>query len=222
MVRMAIMAGIAADSQLPIPRRCGRQTLRPNVESNTPAEYWSRSVFIPFLDYIIAEFAHRFSELSLAAIQALLLVPAHLESLTSDRELALEQCYASDSPEPHSFSPKKWRKKWDVYQKAGLPSPASLSAALLAAGLVSFPNITMILTIFLVAPVTTSTVERSNSVLAYVKTKLRSTMRQQRLNDLLLLYVHKNISLDVESVVDRFARRKPRRKLLSNALADTS
>ena len=37
MVRMAVMAGITADIQLPISRRCGRQTVISNVESNTPA-----------------------------------------------------------------------------------------------------------------------------------------------------------------------------------------
>ena len=173
---------------------------------------------------ILASICVRFSELSLVTIRALLLVPAHLEYLKPDRELALEQCYASDLPELHSFSQEiqRWRKKWEGYHKAGRPLPASLSAALLAAGLVSFPNIKRILTMFLVAPVTTSPMERNNSALTSFKTKLRSTMRQQSLNDLLLLYVHKDISIDVEIVVDRFSRRKPQLMIFwSNALADT-
>ena len=175
MVGMATEAGTVVDGRLTIPRRCGRQTLKSNVESTTPADYWRLSVFIPFLDHLITEFAHRFSEMSSAAIQALLLLPAHLESLTSDKELALEQCYHSDLPEPDSFSQgvKRWRKEWEVHQKAGLPLPVSLTDALLAAGSLSFPNITRILTTVLVAPVTTATVERSNSALAYAKTKLR-------------------------------------------------
>ena len=46
----------------------------------------------------------------------------------------------------------------------------------------------------------------------------RSTMGQQRLNDLILLFVHKDIPLDVEAVIDRFARMKPRRMALTNDL----
>ena len=73
----------------------------------------------------------------------------------------------------------------------------------------------------LVAPVTTASVERSNSALGYVKTKLRSRMGQQRLNDLILLFVHKEIRLDVGAVIDRFARKKPRRMTLLNAMTDS-
>ena len=46
-------------------------------------------------------------------------------------------------------------------------------------------------------------------------------MGQQRLNDLILLFVHKDIPLDVEVVIDRFAGMKPRRMALTNALTAT-
>ena len=77
-----------------------------------------------------------------------------------------------------------------------------------------------ILTILLVAPVTTVTVERSNSALAYVKTELRSTMSEDRLNDLVtsMLFVHKDISLDYDAVIDLFVRKNPRRMPLIDPL----
>ena len=43
-----------------------------------------------------------------------------------------------------------------------------------------------------VAPVTSATVERSNSSLRFVKSGFRSTMRENRLNALLLLFIHKD------------------------------
>ena len=44
-----------------------------------------------------------------------------------------------------------------------------------------------------VAPVTSATVERSNSSLRFVKSRgFRSTMRENRLNALLLLFIHKD------------------------------
>ena len=72
---------------------------------------------------------------------------------------------------------------------------------------------------------TSATVERANSALAYVKTELRSSMGEERLNDLILLYVHKDINLTYSEIVDRFAIKKPRlmklRNLLDNAGDET-
>ena len=43
-------------------------------------------------------------------------------------------------------------------------------------------------------------------------------MGQDRLNALLLLYVHKDIVLDYEAVIDLYASRYPRRMVLVNPL----
>ena len=77
----------------------------------------------------------------------------------------------------------------------------------------------MILTILLVPPV--ATVERSNSALAYVKTELHSTMGKGRLNGLIMLFVHKDIPLDYDAVIDLFARKSPRRMLLDTLNDET-
>ena len=44
----------------------------------------------------------------------------------------------------------------------------------------------------------------------------RSNMGQERLNALLLLFIHRDIELNYEKVVDIFARRNNRRMLLIN------
>ena len=66
--------------------------------------------------------------------------------------------------------------------------------------------------LILVMPATDSTSERSFSVLRRVKTHLRSTMGQQRLNDLLLLHVHKEItdSLNLKEVINNFVNSEHR------------
>ena len=51
-------------------------------------------------------------------------------------------------------------------------------------------EIDKVLKMYFTFPVTTSTAERSFSSLRRLKTYLRSTMTQSRLNNLLLLYVH--------------------------------
>ena len=53
-----------------------------------------------------------------------------------------------------------------------------------------------------VAPVTSATVERSNSSLRFAKSGFRSTMREDRLNALLLLLIYKDrhIALDYDTL----------------------
>lgn len=58
----------------------------------------------------------------------------------------------------------------------------------------------------LVMPATNAVSERSFSALRYVKTYLRSTMSQKRLNHLMILYIHKNLTdgLNLVQVANEF------------------
>ena len=58
--------------------------------------------------------------------------------------------------------------------------------------------------------VTTATNNRSFSALKYLKTYLRNTIKEVRLNGLALLYVHRHISLDFEQVTVEFLRKNRR------------
>ena len=58
-----------------------------------------------------------------------------------------------------------------------------------------FPNIYVVLKIVTIIPVTTVTVEWSNSALKYVTTALCITLGQERLN-YLLLFIYKDIPRD--------------------------
>jgi len=69
-----------------------------------------------------------------------------------------------------------------------------------------------------VALVTSATVERSNSLLRFVKKGFRSAMREHRLNALLLLFIHKDIALDYDVIIDDYAKCNQRRITFSNPL----
>ena len=63
----------AENVELSMPRRCGTQTLRNNVEAISPASYWKRVLFIPYLDHLlIMEFNSRFTHASSVAARTLL------------------------------------------------------------------------------------------------------------------------------------------------------
>lgn len=98
--------------------------------------------------------------------------------------------------------------------------PSNLQDTLNACNESLYPNIHTILRLLSITPVTSATVERSNSSLRFVKNLYRTTMTEDRLNALLLLFIHKDIPLEYSAVVDMFASRNPRRMTFLNPLSD--
>ena len=65
-----------------------------------------------------------------------------------------------------------------------------------------------------------STHNLSVIALKYLKTYLRNTMGQERLNGLALMYVHRDKNMDIEQLIDLFAQMHPRRIRMANILHD--
>jgi hAT family C-terminal dimerisation region len=65
-------------------------------------------------------------------------------------------------------------------------------------------------------PATTSVVERSFSKLKIVKSRLRSLCKQERLSELLMLSIEKDIPVDESEVINHFKRMTDRRLLLGD------
>lgn len=80
-----------------------------------------------------------------------------------------------------------------------------------AAAMVS--ELIKLVNIYLTVPVTTATSERSFSTLRRIKTYLRSTMRQDRLNNVLLLHAHKSLTdeIDLKQIAMDFVKQNDRR-----------
>lgn len=80
----------------------------------------------------------------------------------------------------------------------------------------TFPNVYIALRLFLTLPITNCEGERSFSRLARIKNELRMKMCQNRLNSLSLLAIESEFvrQLNFDELVDDFARRKSRKKLL--------
>ena len=70
----------------------------------------------------------------------------------------------------------------------------------------TYPSIQTLLHIFATLPVTTSTTERSFNALKYIKSYLRFTMNENRLNGLAHLYINRDIELDFADVIDEFSK----------------
>jgi hypothetical protein len=80
----------------------------------------------------------------------------------------------------------------------------------------AFPNVEVLLRIFLSIMVTNCSGERTFSRLRRIKDEWRSTMSQERLASLSLLCVERDLlhTLTFEDIIDDFAHRKSRKKFI--------
>ena len=78
-----------------------------------------------------------------------------------------------------------------------------------------FPNVEIALRIFLTLMCTNCTAERSFSKLKYIKNPNRSSLSQERLNSLALLFINSDIlrNLDFADIIKKFAYTKSRKQM---------
>ena len=62
--------------------------------------------------------------------------------------------------------------------------------------------------------------EKANSTLQHLRTIFRSMMGEERLNVLSLVYIHRDIFLDYDEIIEIYASKYPRRMLLINPLSE--
>ena len=126
--------------------------------------------------------------------------------------------YANDLPDISFISHEldNWESAWIDVPDDQLPK--NISDTLKMTNKISFPNIYACLKILAVLPVTSCTCERSASSVRLLKTYLRSRMTLERLNGLATTYTHRDKKVDIEKVIDNFARKNKRRLKLVNIL----
>jgi len=83
-------------------------------------------------------------------------------------------------------------------------------------GSAEFPNFYVALRTLLTIPITVASGERSLSKLKLIKTYLRSSMGQERLNNLAILSIEHEVARDLNytDVIDSFAAAKARKVVL--------
>ena len=81
-----------------------------------------------------------------------------------------------------------------------------------------FPNIHQLLRLACTVPVTSCSVERSNSVLRRLNTYMRASMGEERLTNLALMHCHYHVKYDYNSIIDMFSAKHPRRLELDSIL----
>jgi hypothetical protein len=105
-----------------------------------------------------------------------------------------------------------WKQKWvsRLTDRSDGVIPQTAAEGLAACDKRAFPLIHTFLSILVTLPVSTASAERSFSTLRRLKTWMRSRMAEDRLTGLAILNVHRDISVNVDKVIDRFAKIKKR------------
>ena len=203
--------------ELVMPRRAGRQTQRNNVPADTPLQYYKRAIFLPYIDTVVGQLKARFQGHSAVACKLIGLLPAFCVTQTFasiEESVDLYQKFLPDDSDRIDVQAefKRWSAYWARKPEGDRPDrPLNALQAAVSAG--TFPCIAILLRIFCCLPVTTASGERTFSALKYIKSYLRSTMTEDRLNGLAHMFINKDIRLDYERVIDIFSKSNRRLKL---------
>ncbi|XP_050505348.1 52 kDa repressor of the inhibitor of the protein kinase-like [Diabrotica virgifera virgifera] len=209
--------------QLKMPRVVKSQRHRENYEAETVMEYYRMSMYIPLLDNVITDLQTRFSEENLLCFDLNLLMPANmLNTNVSEKCLELnvrlqkvcqnfKTLLPSDSEVVLEGELSIWRAKWSREKEEGMKIPNCAIEVLKCCDGDMFPTVRTLLQILITLPVSVASAERSFSSLKLVKSWLRTRMVEERLNGLCLLYIHRDIEVNVENVIERYAKGGKRR-----------
>ena len=204
------------------PRVCSRQRNRDNTPAESVAEYWKRTVAIPFLDIVCSEIKCRFSKEKRAHYELCALVPTLIVTKSSEAiyELANVLQEKWDHLLPVSSAFESELSRWANHCKRQAIEETSVTSLLSKhADNMFFPNIRELLKILAVLPIGSTEAERSFSCVRRVHTWLRSTMTTQRLSDLAVIAMHGHvIPISREQVCEAFIKNHPRKMMAPSLL----
>lgn len=125
--------------------------------------------------------------------------------------------FRDDMPSPEVFPTEL--KRWKCFCAGLEEKPETLQATIKICDKDLYPNIFKILKICCTWPVTTCECERSFSSIRRLNSYLRSTQTGDRLDNLAMISIHRDMNVDINSVIDAFAKLQSRRMELGDVLA---
>ena len=103
----------------------------------------------------------------------------------------------------------RWRSYWLRHEGDSFQYN-TLDVLLSAKEIHTYPSLEVLLQILKTGPVTAATNKRSFSALRYLKTLLRFTTKEARLNGLVLLSVYRDLNINFKHVIDECLRQNRR------------
>ncbi|CAH1108909.1 unnamed protein product [Psylliodes chrysocephalus] len=208
------------DIEIKLPRLAGRQTKRENYPEGKD-EYYRRSIYIPLFDNVSNDLSSRLRFSSLDCFGLRGIIPSILAKANRDNETIfiknLETAYENFSNIIGSRDIQTnsilfegeltlWKNHWKSEKEKNKKLSGDIIEVLDSFDLNISPTIRNLLRILATLPVSVATAKRSFSTLRRVKTWLRARMGEERLTGLCLLHVHRDVTVDIEKVIERFAK----------------
>jgi hypothetical protein len=200
-----------------VKRQAKTQTCRNNVPHSTPEQYYLRAVYIPLIDNVLVDLKSRLNKSNLVILSLSFLMPCNIIQLTVDelQNQVTEHCPKFSSvitglafekaKEKIESEKKMWARFCKELPKKDLSPNAQDTLSKCDKEI--FPIVYSYLNILCVASVSVASAERSFSVLRRLKSWIRSRMSEERLNGLALLAIHREIEVNVNDVINLFARK---------------
>jgi hypothetical protein len=187
----------------------------------TYLHYFRVEVFCQVIDLIAQEMNNRFTETSME----LLLCIACLDPRDSFSAFDLDRLCRLAEFYPEDFSTIDCvilRDQLDTYIRdvrrtnvfSGLKDIGALAVKMVETRKnILYPLVYRLITLALVLPVTTATVERVFSAMKIIKTDLRNRMRDDWMNDCMVVYIEREIfeTIENEAILQRFQKMHNRR-----------
>jgi hypothetical protein len=201
--------------EITVPRTTSRQVHRDCYATASPEEYYRIAVFVPFFDDFIGQLEARFLQ-HRDVLKGFCAVTPSDSSAPDDESVAmlLERC-GDELPcttDVLKGELRMWRRRWS--EVPADRRPTSFVALLNECPVSLWPSIHRIVKLAATLPVTVATNERSFSTLRRLKTYLRSTTGETRLNGLAHLNVHREVEVTLDEIFDELAKQERRLDLV--------
>ncbi|XP_025192283.1 52 kDa repressor of the inhibitor of the protein kinase-like [Melanaphis sacchari] len=192
------------DINISIKRIVKKQANRANIftEDKTiqPENYYRITIAIPYIDSFIINLKERFliHKNILKGFQCIFSGNIDFQEFEE-----LVHFYLNTDVQTVIAELKIWQSKLNLTNQ----HPTIAIDALRLCNSSIFPNVHQLLKILCTLPVSTSTPERTFSCLKRLKTYLRNTMAETRLNGLTLLSIHREVPITPEEILDIMAHK---------------
>ena len=172
-----------------------------NIQTSSIPDF-KTSFYYPILDCILLEFKERFSDNSLQIMRAVQCCsPISPDFLDPEELFQFSQLYNINV----TLETESTLAKATIESKENIDTLGKILSELNPLE-IAFPNVVQILQLALTVVVSSASCERSFSALKRIKTYLRSTMKDERLDKIAILSIEKDLSknLNLDTVIDQF------------------
>jgi len=203
----------ALNIEISIPHTANKQKNRCNVQVDLPEDYYRISLFIPFIDHFLNQLNDRFLNHRSIIENFNFILPSSNSIYNEEKIKQLVKIYQGDLDCNVLAAVSEIKIRHQKFT-ATKDLPKNAIDAFQKCNVSIFPSTFKHLQILVTLPITTASSERSFSTLKRLKTYLRNTTCENRLNGLAMMNIHNDIIIDPDDVLNKLATKTRRLRLM--------